>query len=96
MSTDPGHQSLQDLHARVARLEDAEVARGLQHEYAALLDAPVPEQVAALWTEDGVLSVPSGDFVGRAALAQLRESGGERAAADGVDHRVEPLRLERP
>lgn len=60
---------LDALLARVARLEEAELARNLLHAYAEELDDPTPEAVAALFTEDGVLSVPSGDFAGRAAIA---------------------------
>lgn len=73
-----------DLQARVARLEDAELARGLQHEYAAALDDPVPTQVAALWTEDGVLSVPSGNFVGQAGITEFYRS---RTEADPSEKR---------
>jgi len=56
------------LADRVARLEEAEVARNLLHTYAEILDDPTPEQVAALFTDDGVLSVPAGDFAGRDAI----------------------------
>ncbi|TQK69492.1 nuclear transport factor 2 family protein [Nocardioides sp. SLBN-35] len=60
---------LQSLIDRVARLEEAELARNLLHAYAEALDDPVPEEVAALFAEEGVLSVPAGDFTGRAAVA---------------------------
>lgn len=73
-----------DLQTRVTRLEDAELARGLQHEYAAALDTPVPAQVASLWTEDGVLSVPSGDVVGHAGITEFYRS---RTAADPSEKR---------
>ncbi|WP_408898186.1 nuclear transport factor 2 family protein [Nocardioides sp. R1-1] len=56
------------LLERVARLEEAELARNLLHAYAETLDDPTPEAVAALFTEDGVLSVPAGDFAGREAV----------------------------
>ncbi|WP_110207549.1 nuclear transport factor 2 family protein [Nocardioides daejeonensis] len=59
---------LEALLERVARLEDAELARNLLHAYAEILDDPTPEEVAALFTEDGVLSVPAGDFVGREGI----------------------------
>lgn len=59
---------LDALLARVARLEEAEAARNLLHAYAEVLDDPMPEGVAALWVEDGVLSVPAGDLTGRGAI----------------------------
>lgn len=59
---------LDALLARVARLEEAELARNLLHAYAEELDDPTPEAVAALFTEDGVLSVPAGDVTGRAGI----------------------------
>lgn len=57
------------LLERVQRLEAAELARNLLHAYAEVLDAPTPEAVAALFSEGGTLSVPSGDFVGRDEIA---------------------------
>ena len=80
MSTPDVHE----LMTRVTRLEDAELARGLQHEYAAALDDPVPAQVASLWTEDGVLSVPTGDFVGHAEITEFYRS---RTASDPSEKR---------
>ncbi|WP_235735566.1 nuclear transport factor 2 family protein [Nocardioides alcanivorans] len=59
---------LEDLMHRVARLEEAELARNLLHAYAETLDDPTPEAVADLFTEDGVLSVPAGDFAGTTAI----------------------------
>lgn len=59
---------LDALLARVERLEEAELARNLLHAYAEELDDPTPEAVAALFTEDGVLSVPTGDFTGRTGI----------------------------
>lgn len=80
-STDP---ITADLAARVARLEDAELARNLLHTYAEGLDHPDPDLLALLWTEDGVLSVPSGDLVGRAGVAGFYRS---RIAADPSEKR---------
>lgn len=59
---------LDALLARVERLEEAELARNLLHAYAEELDDPTPEAVAALFTEDGTLSVPAGDFTGRSEI----------------------------
>ncbi|MCR1786259.1 nuclear transport factor 2 family protein [Nocardioides carbamazepini] len=61
--------ALAALADRVARLEEAELARNLLHAYAEVLDDPTPEAVAALFTDDGVLSVPAGDFTGHAEVA---------------------------
>lgn len=60
---------LSSLTERVARLEEAEIARNLLHAYAEVLDDPTPEAVAELFAEDGVLSVPAGDFTGRDEIA---------------------------
>ena len=59
---------------RLQRVEDAETARNHLHTYAQTLDDPTPEAVAALFTEDGVLEVPSGSFQGRAAIADFYRS----------------------
>ena len=59
------------LLARIERLEEAELARNLLHAYAEELDDPTPEAVAALFTDDGVLSVPSGDFTGHAGITEF-------------------------
>lgn len=53
---------------QLRQLQDAEEARNLLHAYAETLDDPTPERVAALFTEDGVLEVPSGTFTGRAEV----------------------------
>lgn len=60
---------LSALLERVARLEESELARNLLHTYAEVLDDPTAEAVAALFTSNGVLSVPSGDFAGHDAIA---------------------------
>lgn len=70
-STETG---LADVLERLSRLEEAEVARNHLHTYAATLDDPTPEQVADLFTEDGVLVVPSGTFEGRGAITEFYRS----------------------
>ncbi|WP_181311747.1 nuclear transport factor 2 family protein [Nocardioides campestrisoli] len=59
---------------RLQRLEDTEAARNHLHAYAETLDDPTPEAVAALFTEDGVLEVPSGSFEGRAEITEFYRS----------------------
>lgn len=86
-----------DLHAllaRVARLEEAELARNLLHAYAEVLDDPTPEAVAALFTEDGVLGVPAGEFAGREAVAGFyrdRLAGASEKRHFIVNVRTRPL-----
>lgn len=67
-AADAAGPDLRALLERVARLEEAELARNLLHAYAEVLDDPTPEAVAALFTDDGVLSVPTGDHAGREAV----------------------------
>lgn len=68
---EPLEQVLEQALTRLQRLEDAEAARNHLHAYAETLDDPTPEAVAALFTEDGVLEVPSGSFEGRTAIAEF-------------------------
>ncbi|GAA3742196.1 hypothetical protein HDA32_003323 [Spinactinospora alkalitolerans] len=75
---------LEALLLRVRRLEEAEAARNHLHRYAETLDAPTPEAVAALFTEDGALHTRLGDFVGREAIAGFYR---DRLAADPSDKR---------
>jgi hypothetical protein len=52
------------LAARVERLEGIEAARGLFQAYAAALDTPHPEAVAALFVPDGTLTTAKGVVAG--------------------------------
>jgi len=72
------------LLRRVRRLEEMEAARNHLHRYAATLDAPTPESVAALFTEDGVLRTRLGEFAGREAIAGFYR---ERLGADPSEKR---------
>lgn len=65
---------LDQLLERVARLEAIETARGMFHVYAETLDVPDAGRVAALFTEDGVLTTPVGAFSGRAAIEEFYAS----------------------
>ncbi|WP_433474224.1 nuclear transport factor 2 family protein [Spirillospora sp. CA-142024] len=69
---------------RLRRLEDMEAARNHLHRYAATLDAPTPEAVAALFTEDGVLRTRLGEFAGREAIAGFYR---DRLGADPSEKR---------
>lgn len=65
---------LNDVEARLRRLEDCAAATGLMHRYAAALDNPVPEFVAGLFTADGVLRTGRGEHKGRGAIADFYRS----------------------
>jgi SnoaL-like domain len=59
---------VEDLTARLSRLEDIEAARNMHHVYASTLDEPNAKTVAQLFAEDGVLHTPVGSFNGRQAI----------------------------
>ncbi|MFD0688618.1 nuclear transport factor 2 family protein [Actinomadura fibrosa] len=75
---------LDDLLRRLRRLEDMEAARNHLHRYAAALDTPAPDSIAALFTEDGVLRTRLGEFTGREAIAGFYR---DRLAADPSEKR---------
>ena len=59
---------IDELLARVSRLEDIEAARNMHHIYASTLDEPSAKTVAQLFAEDAVLNTPVGSFTGRQAI----------------------------
>jgi hypothetical protein len=59
---------IEELAARLQRLEDIEAARGMFHVYAETLDEPNAKTVAQLFADDAVLHTPVGDFTGRPAI----------------------------
>lgn len=66
---------------RLERLESLELARDLESQYAQAVDSGEPRRVAELFTEDGVLAIPSGDIIGRKAIDdfyQVRMVGSEK------------------
>ncbi|MGX6509231.1 nuclear transport factor 2 family protein [Rhodococcus sp. SJ-2] len=70
MSTELRLQALlDDLVSRVTTLESERAASGLMHRYAALLDNPVPDSLASLFTDDGVLTTGRGIHTGRDEIA---------------------------
>ncbi|TWG96343.1 SnoaL-like protein [Nocardioides sp. J9] len=71
--------TIEELAARLGRLEDVEAARGFFHTYAETLDVPDPATVAALFAVDGKLHTPMGSFEGRDAIEKFY---GEAFAAD--------------
>src|SRR5690606_4687610 len=63
--------TLHTLVERLRRLEEMEIARNHLHRYAATLDNPTPEAVAALFTDDGILRTGRGTAVGRTSIADF-------------------------
>lgn len=63
------HSLISDLAARVATLEAERAASGLMHRYAALLDTPEPEALAALFLPDGYLRTRRGTYRGHDEIA---------------------------
>lgn len=81
----------ESLADRLARLEDIEAARALLHRYAIAVDTQGSKEIAALWTDDGVLATRLGDFVGTASIIGFYD---ERFAIDSSRKRhfvAEPL-----
>lgn len=68
---------MDELIARVRRLEDIEAARNMYHVYAETLDDPNAKTVAQLFAEDAVLHTPMGDFTGRQAIEDFYASAFE-------------------
>ncbi len=59
------------LAARLARLEDLNAIRKLQHSYGYFMDKGLYDEVVDLFTEDGELRFMGGVFKGRAGLHRL-------------------------
>lgn len=56
--------NLNEIGARLRRLEDIEAARGMLQVYAETVDRREAVDVARLFAEDSVLHTPKGDFAG--------------------------------
>jgi len=69
---------------RLRRLEEIESARCHCYRYAAVLDDPTPERIAALFAEQGTLRTRRGEFTGRAAITAFYR---DRLAADPSEKR---------
>lgn len=68
---------IEELMARVRRLEDIEKARNMHHVYAETLDEPNAKTAAQLFTEDAILHTPVGSFTGRNAIEDFYASAFE-------------------
>lgn len=65
---------LNELAARLQRLEDIEAARGIFQIYAEVLDIPDAATVTRLFAPDAALHTPVGDFVGVSAIEDFYSS----------------------
>ena len=88
-------QRLSALEHRVGELEDVNAIRRLHWAYGYYIDFNLPEQVADLFAEDGVVVFLSGEYVGKAGVMRLygdwiqhRFTGGRPGPVDGLllDH----------
>ncbi|MGV9545890.1 nuclear transport factor 2 family protein [Nocardia beijingensis] len=82
------------LEARVRMLEDEREIRQLVAAYGPLVDDGAADEVAALWTEDGVYDVDSGPLSGRAELAAMVRSDAHQGfIAGGCAHFLGPAHI---
>jgi uncharacterized protein (TIGR02246 family) len=82
------------LEARVRVLEDEHEIRRLIASYGPLVDDGAADDVAALWTEDGVYDVDSGLLSGRAELAAMVRSDTHQGfIAGGCAHFLGPAHI---
>lgn len=64
-------EQLADLQAQVARMEDERAVARILSVYGPLVDSGSAEQVAALWTEDGVYDVDERLMTGRSEIESM-------------------------
>lgn len=95
MSTpDDLHERLEVLERRLRRLEDEREIADLIAAYGPLVDAGAADDVAALWTEDGVYDVDEVYLDGGDAIRRMVESRGHQAwIAGGCAHFLGPVRI---
>ena len=88
-------QRLAAVEHRVGELEDVNAIRRLHWAYGYYIDFNLPEQVADLFADDGVVVFLSGEYVGKAGVMRLygdwiqhRFTGGRPGPVDGLllDH----------
>ncbi len=82
------------LEARLRRLEDEQEITRLVASYGPLVDAGAAEEVAALWTEDGVYDVDELYMGGRAEVHAMVESDAHQGLiAGGCCHFLGPAHV---
>lgn len=95
--TDPAAEVLARLEAlerRVAALEDERAIAHLIAGYGPLVDAGAAEEVAALWTDDGVYDVDEAHLDGAEAIrAMVTSRGHQQWIERGCAHVVGPPRV---
>src|SRR5690606_21087702 len=88
-------QRLAALEHRVGEMEDINAIRRLHWAYGYYIDLLLPDEVADLFAEEGVVVFLSGEYVGRAGVKRLygdwiqhRFTGGRPGPVDGLllDH----------
>lgn len=94
----PGERDVADrldvLEQRLRRLEDEREITRLITGYGPLVDAGAAEDVAALWTEDGVYDVDEVYLDGAAAIRRMVESRAHQSwIAGGCAHFLGPARI---
>lgn len=82
------------LEARLRRLEDEREISHLIAGYGPLVDAGAADDVAALWTEDGVYDVDEAYLDGASAIRRMVESKAHQGwIAGGCAHFLGPARI---
>lgn len=85
---------IEALERRLRRLEDEREIRHLITGYGPLVDAGAADEVAALWTEDGVYDVDEVHLGSQDAIRAMVESPGHQHwITDGCAHFVGPARI---
>lgn len=86
---------VEDIAARVQRLEDIEAIRNLIASYGPLADNGDAQAVAALWCENGVYAIGGmGEARGRAAIAALINGPvHQQLMTDGCAHLLGPVAI---
>ena len=85
---------IEALENRLRWLEDEREIRHLVTGYGPFVDAGAADEVAALWTEDGVYDVDEVHLGDQDAIRAMVESRGHRRwIADGCAHFVGPARI---
>lgn len=92
--TDPAHDRILALEARLQRLEDEQAIARLVASYGPLVDAGEAERVADLWTDDGVYDVEGWFMDGRAAIeAMVRSDAHQGLIGAGSCHFLGPAHV---
>lgn len=93
--SDATQARLDELEARLRRLEDEQEITRLVASYGPAVDAGLPDEVAALWREDGVYDVDEYYMEDAPAIrAMVRSEGHQGLLRRGCTHFLGPVRVE--